>query len=119
MSTDSTVDETELSAMTDAIATGAATDSSATDDKYRDLPRLLRYAMLVSADGRYIDQRLAAEIDTVCPDIALTAGWLAGRAAESGHDLGTDVGLLLAASSTIGPSATTDLIYDPWPIACG
>ncbi len=97
MSTDPSADEAELPVMTDAIATGAAADSSATDDKYRGLPRLLRYAMLVSADGRYIDQRLAAEIDTLCPDVALTAGWLAGRAAESGQNLGTDVGLLLAA----------------------
>jgi len=96
MSTDSSA-ESEQPAMTDAIATGAAADSSAIDDKYRDLPRLLRYAMLVSGDGRYIDQRLAAEIDTMCPDLALTAGWLAGRATEFSHDLGTDVGLLLAA----------------------
>jgi len=53
--------------------------------------------MLVSANGRYIDQRLAAEIDTLCPDLALTPGWFAGRATESGQNLGTDVGLLLAA----------------------
>jgi len=97
MSTDPSADEADQPAMTDAIATGAAADSSVTDDRYRDLPRLLRYAMLVSANGRYIDQRLAAEIDTLCPDLALTAGWFAGRATESGQNLGTDVGLLLAA----------------------
>jgi hypothetical protein len=80
----------------DAITTGAAADSSEADDRLKHLPRVLRYAMLVSTAAKHIDQRLAAEITELCPDLALTTGWLAGRETESGQDLGTDLGLLLA-----------------------
>ena len=76
MSTDPTADEIDDPDLPtiehDAITTGAAADSSETDDRFKNLPRLLRYAMLVSTAAKHIDQRLAAEIDTLCPDLALT-----------------------------------------------
>jgi hypothetical protein len=101
MSTESTtgeIDDTEVPAIaTDEITTGAAADSSEDDERLKSLPRLLRYAMLVSTMAPHIDQRLAAEIGEVCPDLALTTGWLAGRETESDEELATDQGLLLAA----------------------
>ncbi len=52
MSADTTDDEIgdpELPGVDeDAVATGAAADSSEADERFRNLPRLLRYAMLVS-----------------------------------------------------------------------
>ncbi|ABE64501.1 ATPase associated with various cellular activities, AAA_5 [Nitrobacter hamburgensis X14] len=100
MSTDPTADklsDPDLPTIDhDAITTGAAADSSEADDRLKNLPRVLRYAMLVSTAAKHIDQRLAAEITELCPDLALTTGWLAGRETESGQDLVTDLGLLLA-----------------------
>lgn len=81
----------------DAIATGEAADSSEADERFKSLPRLLRYAMLVLTAAQHVDQRLAAEIDQLCPDLGLNAGWLIAREADVGSDLGTDLGLLLAA----------------------
>ncbi len=80
MSTDSTTDEIDdLPAILDedAVSTGAAADSSDLDDKLKALPRLLRYAMLASDTDAHIAQRLAAEIDELCPGLALNAAWLA------------------------------------------
>ena len=81
----------------DAIATGAAADSSEADERFRNLPRLLRYAMLVSNASHHVDRRLAAEIDQLCPNLGLNAGWLINREGDFNRDLGTDLGLLLAA----------------------
>lgn len=104
MSTDTTSDEIDdldlLAIDEDAIATGAAADSSEPDERFKNLPRLLRYAMLVSTDADHVDQRLAAEIDQLCPDVGLNTGWLVSRGTDIGPslgtNLGTDIGLLLA-----------------------
>lgn len=101
MSTDSSADQTDDPKVPandrEAIATGAAADSSDTEERFKNLPRILRYAMLVATAGKHIDQRLAAEIDTLCPDLALNTGWLVRRTTEFSDELGTDLGLLLAA----------------------
>lgn len=81
----------------DAVATGAAADSSEADERFRNLPRLLRYAMLVSNASHHVDRRLAAEIDQLCPNLGLNAGWLINREGDFNRGLGTDLGLLLAA----------------------
>ena len=81
----------------DNFETGAAADSSEPDEWLKTLPRLLRYAMLVANRADHIDRRLAAEIESLCPDLALNTGWLTGRDRDNGSNLGTALGLLLAA----------------------
>ena len=51
----------------DAVSTGAAADSADWDERLKGLPRLLRYAMLVSDNASHIEQRLIAELDELCP----------------------------------------------------
>lgn len=101
MSTDTTnddINDLDLAAIDeDSISTGAAADSSEADERFKNLPRLLRYAMLVSTAAHHVDQRLAAEIDQLCPDLGLNTGWLVSRETDVGPALGTDIGLLLAA----------------------
>ena len=53
----------------DVTSTGAAADSAEIDERLKALPRILRYAMLVSDSGAYIWQRLVAEIDELCPGL--------------------------------------------------
>jgi ATP-dependent Lon protease len=74
----------------DAVSTGAAADSSDLDEGLKGLPRLLRYAMLVSHNASHIEQRLTAEIFELCPDLILNAAWSAS--------LDVDTGLALAAA---------------------
>lgn len=91
-------DDVDLPALEDdALVTGAAADSSEPDPRLKNLPRILRYAMLASSAADHIDQRLAAEIDQLCPDLALTPGWLASRDTEAGPARGSDLGVMLAA----------------------
>jgi ATP-dependent Lon protease len=100
MSTDSTtdgIDDLPLTIDEDAVSTGAAADSSDLDDRLKALPRLLRYAMLANDTDAHIAQRLAAEIDELCPGLAFNAAWLASREGVFGSDLGTGPGLALAA----------------------
>ncbi|MEH2562182.1 AAA family ATPase [Bradyrhizobium sp. AZCC 2289] len=73
----------------DAVSTGAAADSSDWDERLKDLPRLLRYAMLVTDSADHVEQRLIAEIDELCPQLPHNAAWAAA--------LGVDAGLVLAA----------------------
>jgi ATP-dependent Lon protease len=73
----------------DAVSTGAAADSADSDGRLNRLPRLLRFAMLISGNARHIMQRLVAEIDELCPNLPLNAAWAAAS------DVGT--GLALAA----------------------
>jgi ATP-dependent Lon protease len=93
MSADRTSDDTDdidLPAVErDAISTGAAADSADWDEGLKGLPRLLRFAMLVSHEAHHIEQRLVAEIDEFCPHLLLNAAWAAAP------DVGT--GLALAA----------------------
>jgi len=58
----------------DAVSTGGAADW---DERLKGLPRLLRYAMLVSDNASHIEQRLIAEIDELCPNLPLNAAWAA------------------------------------------
>ncbi|MEH2562408.1 AAA family ATPase [Bradyrhizobium sp. AZCC 2289] len=55
----------------------------------KNLPRLLRYAMLVTDSADHVEQRLIAEIDELCPQLPHNAAWAAA--------LGVDAGLVLAA----------------------
>ena len=73
----------------DVVSTGAAADSADWDERTRGLPRILRYATLVSESAEAIEKRLIAEIDELCPRLAETAGWAV--------TLDTDAGLALAA----------------------
>ena len=96
MSTDSTtdgIDDLPPTIDEDAVSTGAAADSSDLDDRLKALPRLLRYAMLASDTDVHIARRLAAEIDELCPGLALNPAGLAAREGDFGSDLGTEPGL--------------------------
>jgi ATP-dependent Lon protease len=59
----------------DAISTGAAADSADWDERLKGLPRLLRFAMLISHKAHHIKPRLIAEISELCPALALNAAW--------------------------------------------
>lgn len=87
--TDDTDDFDLLAAAEDAVSTGAAADSSDWDERLKGLPRLLRYAMLVTDSAEHVEQRLIAEIEELCPLLPHNAGWAAA--------LGLDAGLVLAA----------------------
>jgi hypothetical protein len=54
---------------------GAAADSSATEDRLKNLPRILRYAMFAGRSGALERPRLIAEIDELCPQMRLNAAW--------------------------------------------
>src|ERR1700730_1426054 len=72
MSATDDADDLDLpAAERDAISTGAAADSADWDERLKGLPRLLRYAMLVSDNASHIEQRLVAEIDELCPNLPL------------------------------------------------
>jgi len=82
-------DEFELPEVdNDIVSTGAAADSSDWDERFKDLPRLLRYAALLVVKFDDVEQRLIAEIDEICPQLPLNAAW------AKGFDAGT--GVLLA-----------------------
>jgi ATP-dependent Lon protease len=88
----SETDDDELdppAAADDAISTGAAADSADWDNRFKGLPRLLRYAMLITSNADVIEQRLIAEIEELCPKLAESAAWAA--------TLRLDTGLALAA----------------------
>jgi ATP-dependent Lon protease len=57
----------------DAVSTGAAADSADWDERLKVLPRLLRFAMLVSGNAGHIGQRLTAEINELCSNLPLNA----------------------------------------------
>jgi ATP-dependent Lon protease len=75
----------------DVTSTGAAADSAETDERLQALPRILRYAMLVSDSGAYVWQRLVAEIDELCPHLPLNAAWAKSRDAGLGVALGIEL----------------------------
>src|SRR3984893_18590048 len=88
--TSDAADDADLPAVErDAVSTGAAADSADWDERLKGLPRLLRYAMLFSDNASYVEQRLIAEINELCPNLPLNAAWAAAP------DVGT--GLALAA----------------------
>lgn len=90
MSTTDDADDIDLPALEDdAVSTGAAADSSDWDERLQDLPRLLRYSMLITDGASHVEQRVIAEIDELCPQLPHNAAWAAA--------LGVDAGLVLAA----------------------
>jgi ATP-dependent Lon protease len=61
-------DDFDLPAVeSDILSTGAAADSSGLDERLESLPRILRYAMLVSESAAHVEPRLIAEIEQLCP----------------------------------------------------
>jgi ATP-dependent Lon protease len=75
----------------EAISTGAAADS-AEEDRFKGLPRLLRYAILVSDNSaHYVEQRLIAEIDELCPQLPHLAAWAAALNANAGLALAAEL----------------------------
>ncbi|MBR0851687.1 AAA family ATPase [Bradyrhizobium diazoefficiens] len=90
MSTSEDSDDLGLPAeANDAVSTGAAADSVDTNESLKDLPRLLRYAMLITDSADHIEQRLIAEIDELCPLLPQNMAWAIAS--------GVDPGLALAA----------------------
>lgn len=80
MSKDNREDDFDLPTVdADITSTGAAADSSEQDDPIKGLPRILRYAILFQRGAPALWQRLAAEIDEVCPALALNAAWMQAR----------------------------------------
>jgi hypothetical protein len=66
-------DYVDLPAVHDDVGTGAAADSADGDFQLESLPHVLRYAMLITISAGYIRQRLAAEIEELCPRLPLSA----------------------------------------------
>jgi ATP-dependent Lon protease len=75
----------------DAVSTGAAADSADWDERLKGLPRLLRYAMLVSDNANHIEQRLIAEIDELCPGLPHNVIWTAAPSADTGLALAAEL----------------------------
>jgi ATP-dependent Lon protease len=95
MSTDPTVDDSEdvdpPAVEADAVSTGAAADSADCDERLKGLPRLLRYAMLLSGNAGHIEQRLIAEINELCPNLPPNAVWAAASDVGSGLALAKEL----------------------------
>jgi len=90
MSTDD--DDFDLPAVeSDAASTGAAADSSDCDERLRGLPRILRYAILVSENAGHIEERLVAEICELRPGLAQTAVWAAAPDTTTGRALAAEL----------------------------
>ncbi|WP_354246656.1 hypothetical protein [Bradyrhizobium sp. LA2.1] len=60
----------------EAIVTGAAANSAG-DQRYSNLPRILRYAMLARDNADHLEKRLAAEVADACPELAENIEWAA------------------------------------------
>jgi ATP-dependent Lon protease len=82
----------------DAISTGAAADSADWDERLKGLPRLLRFAILISQEACHIKTRLIAEINELCPNLPLNAAWAASP----------DVGTGLALAKELDRRAVTE-----------
>src|SRR6202790_903676 len=83
-------DDADLPAVErDAVSTGAAADSADWDERLKGLPRLLRFAMLISGNARHINQRLIAEINELCPNLTLNAAWATAPHAGPRRELTT------------------------------
>ena len=59
----------------DVIVTGAAADATDLEERLKDLPRILRVALLIDQGSRDIHDRLVADIETLHPGLLLTAAF--------------------------------------------
>src|SRR5258708_32118567 len=85
-------DDADLPAVErDAVSTGAAADSADWDERLKGLPRLLRYAVLLSDNASYVEQRLIAEINELCPNLPLNAAWAAPPDVGTGLTLAVEL----------------------------
>src|ERR1700726_1787475 len=75
----------------DAVSPGAAADSADWDERLKGLPRLLRFAMLLSDNASYVEQRLIAEINELCPNLPLNAAWAAAPDVRTGLALAAEL----------------------------
>jgi hypothetical protein len=75
----------------DAVSTGAAADSADSDERLNGLPRLLRFAMLISGNARHINERLIAEINELCPNLPLHAAWATAPDVDTGLALAAEL----------------------------
>ncbi len=75
----------------DAISTGAAADSAGSAERLKGLPRLLRYAMLISDHADHVVARLVAEIDELCPQLPQNAAWAAVPYVDAGLELAAEL----------------------------
>jgi hypothetical protein len=57
----------------EVILIGAAADAVDLDERLKNLPRILRVALLINQRNRDIHDRLVADIETLCPGLPLTA----------------------------------------------
>jgi hypothetical protein len=57
------------------ILTGAAADATDLDEKLKDLPRILRVALLINHGNRDVHDRLVADIEALHPGLPLTAAF--------------------------------------------
>jgi ATP-dependent Lon protease len=73
----------------DTIATGAAADSAESDEKLKQLPRLLRFAILSDRDNEIVYERLAADIAELAPGLTAATAWV-------GDSTNAELGMTLA-----------------------
>ena len=85
-------DDVDLPAVeADAVSTGAAADSADPYEHLKGLPRLLRFAMMISHNARPIKHRLIAEINELCPNLPLNAAWAEASDVGSGLALAKEL----------------------------
>jgi ATP-dependent Lon protease len=75
----------------DVSLTGAAADSAEADENLKQLPRLLRYAMLSVRNDDLTSARLTAEIAELCPDLPHNLVWSIHPTAENGVALAAEL----------------------------
>lgn len=78
----------ELDSMRNGAAADSATDAN---PRLKDLPRILRYAMLANDNDDRISERLAAEIEVLCPGLPSNIAWAAAPKAETGLALAAEL----------------------------
>jgi ATP-dependent Lon protease len=89
--TDDADDLDPPAAANDAVSTGAAADSSDWDERLKGLPRLLRYAMLITDSAEHVAQRLIAEIDELCPQLPHATIWTVAPSVDAGLALAAEL----------------------------
>jgi len=85
------LDDLPPSDLDEEVIEGAAEDSASGEQATASLPRVLRYAVLASRADHSVYQCLVAEIETVCPGMALTETWIDTPDAASGCALAIEL----------------------------